>query len=71
MSWVSSRENAVPRWQLQDALFPLSNGDLARPAVAAARYIGLANVNICSGAISPEFPDLRGLTKGPAHDQKI
>lgn len=67
----TSRENAAPSWQLQDALSPLSNGDLARPAVAAARYIGLANVYICSGAISLEFPDQRGLTKGPAHDQKI
>jgi hypothetical protein len=55
----------------QEAHSLLSKGMLARHAVAAALSIGLAIFDVCFGSASPEFPDLRGLTRGPAQDLEI
>jgi hypothetical protein len=52
----------------QEAHYLLSKGMLARRAVAAAMSIALAIFDVCFGSASPEFPDLRGLTRGPAQD---
>ena len=54
-SWGSSRGNAAPRWQLQVAQLLLSQGRLAKLAVAAGESIGLAHVDIYFRSVSRGF----------------
>ncbi|WP_139236249.1 hypothetical protein [Sedimentitalea nanhaiensis] len=64
-------EKCCAKRQLKKSVFLLSKGSRARRAVAAALSIGLAFVDVCFGSASPEFPDLRGLKRGPAQDLEI